>query len=262
MNSKTQWIRLPMESITLIGSILLLFVSINAYPQTHQQNYDVYTGDYEITPSFVLTITHDEGSLYVQATGQKKFQLNSLAEHEFIYAEREQRIKFNFAESGEVDSITQWIDRFVRNAPKTTVSLLESQENELPELDAAVGETLEFTGKYLETLGGGSGGSGPLGGAIMVAARNELGSIRVWMIVVASSEYVEEIQLRLANDSIRKGFPSSEWVELSEGSQNAVLENGSDVEIVGDQAYCIASNKYPGEQLCVMENAYHISIGY
>ncbi len=93
---------------------------INA--QQDQQNlYDSYAGDYEITGTFILSVTHDNGSLYAQATGQKKFLLNSESLHNFSYEGSDQSLHFNIGEDGTVESVTQKVDRFTRNAPKQGV---------------------------------------------------------------------------------------------------------------------------------------------
>ncbi len=43
-----------------------------------------YVGEYEIQPSFILTITENNGELFYQATGQSKFKLEAVSSTEFI----------------------------------------------------------------------------------------------------------------------------------------------------------------------------------
>jgi hypothetical protein len=42
-----------------------------------------YVGEYELQPSFILTITEENGKLYGQATGQPKVELKPISSTEF-----------------------------------------------------------------------------------------------------------------------------------------------------------------------------------
>ncbi|HEV2425049.1 MAG TPA: serine hydrolase [Terriglobia bacterium] len=45
---------------------------------------DAYVGRYQLTPRFIITVTRNQGSLYVQATGQPKFEIFAEAPTEFF----------------------------------------------------------------------------------------------------------------------------------------------------------------------------------
>lgn len=65
-----------------------------------------YVGKYELAPNFILTVRHDAGQLFVQATGQPEFEVYPSSETEFYLTAVEAQIKFNRNEEGNVDSIT------------------------------------------------------------------------------------------------------------------------------------------------------------
>jgi len=45
---------------------------------------DGYVGRYQLTPQFIITVTREQGSLYVQATGQPKFEIFAESPTEFF----------------------------------------------------------------------------------------------------------------------------------------------------------------------------------
>lgn len=53
-----------------------------------------YTGEYELKPGFVLTVTLGDGSLFCQPTGQPRLELLPISESEFILKEVEATISF------------------------------------------------------------------------------------------------------------------------------------------------------------------------
>lgn len=67
--------------------------------------FDQYTGRYELAPTFVLTVTRAGDRLFVQATGQPKFQVFPMGEREFFYKVVEARITFVAGESGRATSL-------------------------------------------------------------------------------------------------------------------------------------------------------------
>ena len=65
-----------------------------------------YAGKYELAPSFILTIRHEPGQLYAQATGQPEFPIFPSSETKFYLKVVEAQIEFNKNESGEIESLT------------------------------------------------------------------------------------------------------------------------------------------------------------
>ena len=54
-----------------------------------------YVGEYELRPSFILTITENNGELFAQATGQSKFKLEAVSSTEFITKVADLKITFH-----------------------------------------------------------------------------------------------------------------------------------------------------------------------
>lgn len=67
--------------------------------------YDAYAGDYELAPSFVITVTNEDGKLMAQATGQSKFELFPLSETEFFLKVVVAQVTFVKNEQGQVTQL-------------------------------------------------------------------------------------------------------------------------------------------------------------
>ncbi len=67
---------------------------------------ETYVGDYQLAPSFFITVTLEEGRLMAQATGQQKFEIFPQSETEFYYTVVEAQITFNRNDAGAVESLT------------------------------------------------------------------------------------------------------------------------------------------------------------
>jgi serine-type D-Ala-D-Ala carboxypeptidase/endopeptidase len=61
-----------------------------------------YTGEYQLTPSFSIRVTREEGRLFAQATGQSRFELYSETETEFFLKVVDAQVTFGKDESGKV----------------------------------------------------------------------------------------------------------------------------------------------------------------
>lgn len=61
-----------------------------------------YVGNYPIAPTFVLTVTEENGALFVQATAQPKFPVFAAAKDEFFYKVVDAQISFQRDASGKV----------------------------------------------------------------------------------------------------------------------------------------------------------------
>ncbi len=64
-----------------------------------------YAGSYPLTPAFVLTVTVENGAVFVQATGQSKFPVQASARDEFFYTVVDARISFTRDAAGKVTGL-------------------------------------------------------------------------------------------------------------------------------------------------------------
>lgn len=69
------------------------------------QVYDSYAGDYQLAPSFILTITSEGGKLMAQASGQPKNELFPTSETEFFLKVVNAQITFVKNEQGQVTQL-------------------------------------------------------------------------------------------------------------------------------------------------------------
>jgi len=67
---------------------------------------DTYVGDYELAPSFIVTITRNENQLEAQATNQPKFPVFPKSENVFYFKVVQAQLTFNKGENGKVISLT------------------------------------------------------------------------------------------------------------------------------------------------------------
>ncbi|HLY70511.1 MAG TPA: serine hydrolase [Puia sp.] len=65
-----------------------------------------YTGQYQLAPNFILTLTLEDGQLMVQATGQDKNELFAEKENLFFLKFEDMQIEFIRAPDGKVDRLT------------------------------------------------------------------------------------------------------------------------------------------------------------
>jgi CubicO group peptidase (beta-lactamase class C family) len=68
--------------------------------------YDAYVGQYQLAPNFILTITREGDNLFVQATGQPKFQIFPSSEREFFLKVVDAQITFETDSTGRAASLT------------------------------------------------------------------------------------------------------------------------------------------------------------
>ena len=67
--------------------------------------FDGYVGQFQLAPSFVLTITREGDNLFAQATGQPKAQIFPEAEREFFYKVVDAQITFETDSTGRAVSL-------------------------------------------------------------------------------------------------------------------------------------------------------------
>ena len=67
--------------------------------------YDLYAGEYELAPGFVLTVRRDGGRLLTQATGQQELEVFPASETEFFLKVVDARITFVKGADGKVNEL-------------------------------------------------------------------------------------------------------------------------------------------------------------
>jgi len=97
----------------VIAVICLLTCCLQANAQERQESIEVsekvldtYLGKYELSPNAQIEVTRDKKQLYVQLTGQQKFEVFPSDEDKFYLKVVEARIVFNKGKDGEVESLT------------------------------------------------------------------------------------------------------------------------------------------------------------
>jgi CubicO group peptidase (beta-lactamase class C family) len=68
--------------------------------------YDAYVGQYQLAPNFILTVTREGDELFVQATGQPKFQIFPSSAREFFLKVVDAQITFETDSTGRAVSLT------------------------------------------------------------------------------------------------------------------------------------------------------------
>ncbi|MBA3556143.1 MAG: serine hydrolase, partial [Gemmatimonadales bacterium] len=64
-----------------------------------------YLGVYQLSPAFWITVTREDGALFVQATGQGRFRLHPESETDFFLREVDARVSFERDSSGTVSRL-------------------------------------------------------------------------------------------------------------------------------------------------------------
>lgn len=67
--------------------------------------FDGYAGSYQLAPAFILTVTRDGGQLFVQATGQPKFEVFPEGDRDFFFKVVDARITFQVDEKGRANAL-------------------------------------------------------------------------------------------------------------------------------------------------------------
>ncbi len=74
--------------------------------QLPEELLEKYVGVYELAPTFSITVTREGTKLFIQATGQQRFEVFASGETEFYLEVVEASITFNTDESDEITSLT------------------------------------------------------------------------------------------------------------------------------------------------------------
>ena len=64
-----------------------------------------YSGDYPLTPQFIITVSEKDGALFAQATGQGNFPVFATAKDEFFYKIVDARLSFQRDAAGKVSGL-------------------------------------------------------------------------------------------------------------------------------------------------------------
>ena len=96
---------------------------------------DAYVGKYELVPDFIFTVTREGEGLFVEITGQAKYEVFPLSESRVFYTVVEAQITFVKDETGQVTHLTLHqggVDQDARRLPEPT-AVLERFTSALPE---------------------------------------------------------------------------------------------------------------------------------
>lgn len=95
----------------IIFALIIALLTFAAFAQTNQERkaitlepriYDAYVGEYELVPSFVITIRRTANGLSLQATNQPEFDLFAESETKFFLTVVDAQISFVKNDKGEV----------------------------------------------------------------------------------------------------------------------------------------------------------------
>ena len=79
---------------------------------------ETYLGKYELTSNFIITVTRRKSQLFIQATGQPKFEVYPSSETDFFLKAVDAQITFNRDAAGRVISLTLHQGGISSDAPK------------------------------------------------------------------------------------------------------------------------------------------------
>ena len=91
----------------LINSALPLTPAPEEHVETEvsEEILETYVGSYALTPEFIITITHEGGALFAQATNQPKIPVYPESETEFFYKVLDAQITFGKDDAGAVTNL-------------------------------------------------------------------------------------------------------------------------------------------------------------
>ena len=67
--------------------------------------YDGYVGRYQLTPEFIITVTREGGHLFIQATGQPRFEVFPETEHDYFLKVVDAQISFDVDGNGRATQL-------------------------------------------------------------------------------------------------------------------------------------------------------------
>ena len=84
--------------------------------------YAEYTGDYELQPGFVLTVSTEEDRLLAQATGQSRFEIYPVTETMYSVREFDAQIEFRRDDAGAVSELVLYQNGREMTAPRIEIT--------------------------------------------------------------------------------------------------------------------------------------------
>jgi CubicO group peptidase (beta-lactamase class C family) len=85
---------------------------------TETRVLDGYTGRYELLPNFILTVTREDARLFVQATGQPKFEVYAESDRDFFLKAIDTQIRFETDNQGRATGLVLRQNSIVRHAQR------------------------------------------------------------------------------------------------------------------------------------------------
>ncbi|MDO6721010.1 serine hydrolase [Psychrosphaera sp. 1_MG-2023] len=89
----------------LTGKIDSIKMVVTEEVTLSKQELTALTGDYQLAPNFIITISEAGGRLFAQATGQQKLPIFAKSKNEFFYKAVKASFTFNKNKEGKVDSL-------------------------------------------------------------------------------------------------------------------------------------------------------------
>lgn len=86
--------------------------------QVENSLLQTYIGKYDFAPQVFLTVTLENGLLFVQLTGQPKFQIYPESKNKFFLTVVDAEVEFVKNETGQVSKAVLYQNGMVRDAPK------------------------------------------------------------------------------------------------------------------------------------------------
>lgn len=69
-----------------------------------------YVGKYEVAPNVIADVTTDEKHMFLQLTGQQKFEFIAIEKHTFYFKSLDVKVVFNTSKKRKIESLTIYQD--------------------------------------------------------------------------------------------------------------------------------------------------------
>lgn len=89
----------------LAGNLEAIKVDVAKAITLEKQALMAFTGEYQLAPNFIITISEAGGNLFAQATGQQKLPIFAKSKNEFFYKAVKASFTFNKDKDGKVHSL-------------------------------------------------------------------------------------------------------------------------------------------------------------
>jgi len=71
-----------------------------------QEVLETYVGKYELGPGAIMSVTNEAQQLFIQLTGQQRFEVFASSQNEFFLKVVEANVTFNLDANGKAESLT------------------------------------------------------------------------------------------------------------------------------------------------------------